>query len=456
MLVIISDLHLTDGTTCANIGADAFYLLAERLRDMAYRASWRSDGAYRPIERIDLVLLGDIFDYLHSTRWAEGTPGPSAPVRPWDYPHTSEFAQAIQDISEGVLRHNHEACAALKRLSTGEAISVPLDAKAQHSGVSRKRQPVPVRIFYMSGNHDWYFHLSGAPFDAIRSQVIAALGLSNTPEPFPYTLEESPVLAEICRRHSVYARHGDFYDPVNYDKHKGRDAATLGDAIAVGLIDRFPAVVQAEMGSQLSPEFIKNLREIVNVRPSLLVPAWVEGLLQRSCEDPTQRQKVKDIWNGLADQFLKEPFVRSLDKALSLDAVDGLEAVLTLSKVASLETLSKLMTFITEKFWEGNISLSRFALREQAFLDRTARYIVYGHTHHAEAVPLDLYHANDKLVGQVCFNTGTWHALHVVTQRDPRALNFLGYHMMTYLAFFQGDERRGKPFETWSGTLAWD
>ena len=33
------------------------------------------------------------------------------------------------------------------------------------------------------------------------------------------------------------------------------------------------------------------------------------------------------------------------------------------------------------------------------------------------------------------------------------APNFAFYHVMTYLAFFREDERSGRPFETWSGTL---
>lgn len=31
---------------------------------------------------------------------------------------------------------------------------------------------------------------------------------------------------------------------------------------------------------------------------------------------------------------------------------------------------------------------------------------------------------------------------------------FIGYHVMTYLAFFKDDERGGRPFESWSGALA--
>ena len=69
MLIILSDLHLNDGTTGETLSPEAFALFADRLKELAITASWRSDGAYRPIERIDLVLLGDVLDLLHSNRW---------------------------------------------------------------------------------------------------------------------------------------------------------------------------------------------------------------------------------------------------------------------------------------------------------------------------------------------------------------------------------------------------
>ena len=74
MLVIVSDLHLGDGTTANSIAPNAFHLFANRLNETAYFASFRKDGTYRPLETLDLVLLGDILDPIHSTRWLEAQP----------------------------------------------------------------------------------------------------------------------------------------------------------------------------------------------------------------------------------------------------------------------------------------------------------------------------------------------------------------------------------------------
>ncbi len=453
MLVIVSDLHLTDGTTNKDISADAFRLLADRIRDLAERASSRADGVYRPIERINLLLLGDIFDHLHSTRWLDENPGQLGFARPWDDPQTSALSAKIAAITDGILQHNADSLAILKKMSAGQAITVPTAPAV--GGRLPRRQPVPVHIFYMAGNHDWYFHLTSPAYDAIRQKVIAAAGLSNTPQLFPHRLSESPEIERICQAHRVYAQHGDVYDPVNYDKIKGRDAATLGDAIGIELIDRFPVEVQRQLGAMLPLAFIHALREIVNVRPALLAPAWIESLLQHYALKPSQAQQIKNIWNSLADEFLRNPFVRSLDKPLALDKVDALEVVLKLTKKTSLQFISDITTFVSQILWGGDISFSKHALKEQSFLDRSADYIVYGHTHHQEIVPLDVHVAGGQPTSQVYFNSGTWHPLHELARRNPNEANFVSQNVLTYLVFFEDDERHGRPYETWSGTLAW-
>ena len=79
MLAIISDLHITDGTTGQLLAPATMDLMCERLCDLAWRASWRADGTYRPIDRIDLVLLGDVLDIIRSDQWCLN----GGHLRPW-------------------------------------------------------------------------------------------------------------------------------------------------------------------------------------------------------------------------------------------------------------------------------------------------------------------------------------------------------------------------------------
>jgi hypothetical protein len=454
MLVIVSDLHLKDGTSGTSITSDAFRIFAERMRDLAYRASWRAgDSVYAPITSIDLVMLCDVFDQIRSTKWLE-VDGQPVTVRPWDDPNSPAFIQKINDINDGTLAYNARVFQAIKLISEGKGITLPPAVNGYPDVQSGERVTVKVNIYFMVGNHDWFFCLPGEPYNQMRQKVIDALGLANSSEPFPYAPWDSPVLAEVLGQHRVFARHGDFFDKMNYDPERGRAAATLGDAMAVELLDRFPYDVRKELEGELPPQFVEGLKELANVRPALVTPLWIGNLVNRYARDESQADKVKEIWNGLVRRFLDLDFVRSHDKKLKFDTVDALEVVLTISKELPFDTVNKMMAKIGEKLWGNKISIAKHALEEQAFLNQSARYIVYGHTHFHEVVPLDSNVIDGKNFDQVYINSGTWHSYHDLTLRDPSQHKFVPTHVMTYLTFFKDDERKNHAFETWSGSLA--
>lgn len=452
MLAVISDLHLTDGSTGTTIATDAFSIFAERLRDMAYAASWRSDDHYHPIEEIHLILLGDIFDHLLSTQWVDESP---QPVHPWDSPQDPAFIDKINSINRAILAHNAESFALLKRMSTGEKITLPPATANGRPAMNAKRLPVRVHIHYMVGNHDWYFHLPGTAWDALRSEVVEALGLANPITPFPHAIEEAPALQDICLAHHLYPRHGDIYDGFNYDSQAGRDAATLGDAVAVELVDRFPVEVAHRFGDELPSAFTLGLREIANVRPSLLVPVWIHALARASC-NPTQQEAIKATWDELAAEFIENPFVRRHDTLYPFDRVDFMQGVLFLSRLTSLRRFSDIAETFYQKFWDGEVSFAHHALNEPAIREGWANHVVYGHTHEPEIVPLEVYELSDEQkLSQIYFNSGTWHAIHTMTLAESTYPRFIPRHTMTFLAFYQGDERKGRPFEVWNGNLGW-
>ena len=95
MLVISSDIHLGDGTTANSISPTAFDLFSNRLRETAYSASFRQDGKYRPIENLDLLLMGDILDPLHSTLWLDTALGAVNYTRPWTNIQSPTFATTL-------------------------------------------------------------------------------------------------------------------------------------------------------------------------------------------------------------------------------------------------------------------------------------------------------------------------------------------------------------------------
>lgn len=446
MLVIISDLHLTDGTRGATISAGAFQLLTERIADMALRASWRADGDYLPLERIDLLLLGDVLDVIRSTRWLAGA------ARPWDDLHAPETVETIAGVTHDILRHNAASCAALRALAREGAIRLP-EADPARRPAHSEGQAVPVHIHYLVGNHDWFLHVRGGRYDALRQTVCRHLGLANPhDQPFPHDPRESDELYDVLRRHKTFARHGDIYDPFNFEGD--RDASSLGDAVAIELLGRFATRVEGELADELPDAARLGLREIDDVRPPLMVPVWIEGLLERTCPRPATRRRVQKIWDELADAFLALPLVRRRDGWNRADAVDGLGRALKFGRRPPVGWARLTADWLSELRGEREEGLHRRALAERDFRNRRAKHIVYGHTHQAESVPLEAGCGEGYAFHQVYFNSGTWRRVHRPAQWAPGEHEFVPSDAMTYLAFFQGDERGGRPYESWTGLLA--
>lgn len=455
MLVIVSDLHFTDETSGETVHSGAFKLFRDALSDLAYGASWRANGKYKPIEDLHLVLLGDILDVIRSTQWLQVN-GVQSQVRPWHNPQSQPFVDKVGAITAAILQKNRASLAALKNLNGSvtipEATETGMPADVDWKPDGKGRQPVEVHLHYLVGNHDWFFHLPGPPYDQIRQTIMNAMGLETPANaPFPHDPSDSATIQQIYSDHRVLARHGDVYDPFNYDGD--RNESSLGDAIVVELVDRFAMEVSQKVA--LPAPCVAGLREIDNLRPTFVIPVWVDSLLKRTCPDTSLQMKVKEVWDGLVDQLLALDFVHKHHSFFHLfDSVEQLEWGLKFSKGVSKGNLSRLYAWITEKFATHDSSYYGHAATEEKFKNRKARAIVYGHTHVYEMVPLDSLVVSNAFFDQVYFNSGTWRPYHQLSRVHPEQEEFVKFQLMTYLAFFRGDERGGRPFETWSGVLA--
>jgi UDP-2,3-diacylglucosamine pyrophosphatase LpxH len=303
----------------------------------------------------------------------------------------------------------------------------------------------------MVGNHDWYYRLPGSAFDKIRKTVIESMGLCNDAGPFPYELEEHPALQEILQAYRVFVRHGDYYDKFNFNREKGRNNATLGDVFTMDVCNRYPVEVQRRYGDELPRGIIDSLRRITNVRPALATPLWISGQIRRHAGNTTLEGELKKVWDELCDQFLELDFVRQEDKAFKLDIVDALEAILKISKRTSFETLNDIVIWVHDRLRESERSLAEHALKEPAFLNNTVRFVVYGHTHHHEIIPLDSDGEPPDEQNQFYINSGTWRSYYDLAVKDPTEQKFVRYQTFTYLTFYKDGERSGREFEIWSG-----
>ncbi len=158
---------------------------------------------------------------------------------------------------------------------------------------------------------------------------------------------------------------------------------------------------------------------------------------------------MKQLWDRLADDLLHLDFVRQREAWNPEGLLDGLERTLKFSKRSPWQV----STWLRRVAPSTGESLAKHAMAERDFRNRGARHIVYGHTHHAETVPLDSTCAGGGVLNQLYFNSGAWRRVYRQTQCADGQCEFIPADEMTYLAFFQGDERKGRPFETWTGAL---
>ncbi len=378
-------------------------------------------------------------------------------MRPWSDPASPAFQEKVRQITESILEKNAQSLEVIRSFNDSrEVMTLPPAtasggvAKVSRDFASPDRVPLKVRTHYVAGNHDWFLHLPGDAYNAIRQRVVSAMCLANPAGcPFPHDPLESPALLSLCDRHRAWFRHGDRFDPLNCETD--RDGSSLGDAIVVDLLNRFGATVRAEMGGELPRECVEGLSQIDYVRPLLLIPVRVNGLLRRTCPDEASAGRVKAIWDELVREFLKLEFVRRRSAFLPPRTLEKMALALKFSRGVSLRKLSGLSAWLSKRTNGGDGCPSfRDALEEEAI--GWARSIVYGHTHCHEVVPLDA--ARDGEFEQRYLNSGTWRVVHEHARRNPADEVFTNHWVMTYLALYKDDERGGRPFEAWSGALA--
>ena len=464
MLVVVSDLHLTDGSVAASLPGGAFVVFAERLRDLAFSASWRADGEYRPIEGIELLLLGDVFDFATSARWLD------TDLRPWHHAASDDLAELYYAIASGIVTHNQAALQVLRGFAGDGAIRVPPGTSQGKPDFQAPGQAVPVRIHPMVGECDWPLHQEGAAYDRLRRLVARHLGMVDEPQGdgdpdqendspdsasriWAHDPTENEDLRDVLSGHGVVARHGDVFDPFSFDGD--RQACSLTDCFAIELFVPFCKQMELVSEDVLALTALAGVRELSAVRPWLLIPRWIEYAVRPSRARTTQGGLITERWNRLADEMLECGYLRDRKAANRRTSIDLLRQEIKLRSHTSVAMTASGNTSydarLQDDLWLGT-SLADRARDEPEIRDRAARAVVYGHTHQAESVPL---YGGSRVTtsSQVYFNTGTWRRVIHRVRSSGRSPEYVLADSMRFVVFYRDGERGGRPYETWTATL---
>jgi UDP-2,3-diacylglucosamine pyrophosphatase LpxH len=391
MILIVSDLHLADRSSPATFQPKFFF---SQLRAAAREAEKLGSS-------LQTVLLGDIFEILRSRHWTLEN------IRPWEDPSSKAHENLVSRIVDEIVKENAEFFDQLNAV------------RSEHPSH---------RLHYVIGNHDWPL---GSPMGCRAAQRIYDLLLPATgsPDAIPKVF--------MCPDHGVLATHGHENDEKNRIK---RGSIVYGDAIVVEVISQLCENVRVDLNMDFNDSRLTFLRELDNVRP--------------------QSPKVWAAWLSLGIEALSEVHPDAYRVVVShlLEAFSRVRR-LTRPKSAVIPTefLRRIRPPLPVLRWliEHTLSMpeqpeQHYRLMAASMFDVYAkqmsslRYIVHGHTHLPEHVPLTP--STGDRPSTVYLNTGTWRRVWRSTLSRMGPLGFVAHQEESWLLISNDREQRhGSP-----------
>jgi UDP-2,3-diacylglucosamine pyrophosphatase LpxH len=326
MLIITSDMHLTDHTVSPPLARKAL----KRFQEIVETAA--KQGA------VEVIFLGDTFDLLRSKRWLinEWTKDrgfQTTDVRPWSAMDEPPMDYVLTAIFADLKKYYGEF---FKEL----------------------RKPGNVRLTWVVGNHDRL-----AWCTKVGNEFLAQLGIEMLSD------------TELQRpEYGVLARHGHCYDEFNF--YGDYDASPLGDAVVVEILDKLQVYVGKERQIvNLNHKDVAFLAGLEYVRPYSYVPITV----REAVEAEANRIIANDIqkgWKDTVDEFFaSKPYAAFVGKPWLAPFLNILA-----NSISESHFLAKVAGYIQQ--WKAvGVDWSSCARREKALLDRRFKYVIYGHTH---------------------------------------------------------------------------
>lgn len=453
MLVIISDLHLTDESTACNVHGTAFGHLGDAIRSAA-----REKNA----SEVHIILLGDIVDLVRTDYWLRN--GIPMEKRPWGGKLNPSTAM---NEDEETIRLQFEAI--LGDILACDAVRSGLIPMLNN--LPRGRNGKPPKVTYVIGNHDRVLHNFPSLQQMFRD-LLPEIDLSFA------TKVELP-------EYGVLARHGHEYDEICHgwwfsnnvmrrDRTLDRfspeayKVMAIGEALTAelmsGLIYHTACEFPEETRTEEQRNFLRNLVNVNNLRPMLDVFKWITWYTRDgySVYQKALFQALKKSLDSFLDcKLAKKWDDMEFDLLLSGDITDKLEKLRLVLKIGgAFEVLRDIVSNWISRTGPSMTPEEGDELTEGArtewddnggTIDSRYQYVVYGHTH--EALHRCFSARPDGTI-RMYINTGTY--LPLIQQTDD-GKGFYSAHQMTMAFFYKRDEDEsqradfGPTVDIWNG-----
>jgi len=266
MLVATANWGLGDGRLAAAPDPSLPGRLSAEVHRAAWRAGFRHDGRYRPLERLVLVLAGDTFDTLVSDRWLDG-------VRPWERGRAA--AARREDVLAAAWRAGRRHLAWVVRLARRGLVVPAADRRGRPLPAASVR--VPTHVVVLTGDRDAALAACG-PALADRGGIGVGSG---------------------WEADGVRVTHGAAFDPLGADDRDG--APTLLQSLAVDLMARFGAALRTRSGTAASGRRL--MRLLADAAP-LDAPQRLAAVL--AGWPPGESQAVLSAWRASVERWGRE------------------------------------------------------------------------------------------------------------------------------------------------------
>lgn len=390
MLVFISDLHLTDldDDKDRDVKLEAFNEFFNYLNSRS-----KKSGA----EKINVVLLGDIFDVIRSNHWFNEFNTNDKPIRPWS--NNEDKDKKSQDLESYTKTIVDKICEKNENLFN--------DLKNK-KGIS---------FTYIIGNHDWLIYR----YPSVKQKIEQFFH----PNKIAFKLEFSD------KKHNVFAHHGHRYDPFNSRASEKGNGPSIGDAIVIGLLNEFLSTLK---NNGISEKVIERLKEIHNVGRPIDIPFWISWVCENEGSDG-DKKNVKKAWNEVVKKFLKIDFVKNCNSWCER----ALKQVLKGSRLSPLPFTEFRLNLKGEDYkfdlrlpLPCEVNYSKNASKE----GDGAEFILYGHTHNSNIEFLGQKNRNNRIY----INTGSWRKVYTKSVYDRK--KFIGWHDMVAVVLYTKEESK--------------
>lgn len=435
MLVVVSDMHLADGSAGEhNLEPQVYHDLLDQVATAHAKVR-----QFNPHSRVEILYAGNIFELRRTHFWFEqgdhkpwrhfGMVDPKSMARP---PSSPEYLNRSIQLFTRIMTHPNVA---------------PIKGILGDKLADRFGGVEPIRA-YLPGDADRLINMS----PDLRLRVIDFLGLDlgreqpwNPDARFPNTWFDP--------YHGVFIRHGHEWDVYSFEGTPGRpedyDNIPMSDLITTELFARMTyeaSVLQggAEAPAEVVQMFNRKLQQIDNVRPVSSLVRW----LGQHFESPLEKKLLATCIERALNNFKNQEYVKwwlsaaGHDKVWTpFDEADRIEWLLEGLKHLWMGKVGPALA-VYDKFasYDPYARYVEHAASEPALTQANSpiHYVVYGHTHHAEHVPLGMMGDGPARRMTHYVNTGSLRPTHTVT-RDGR--DFFVSESMDFAIFYRADEQ---------------